>query len=55
MASLCPDHPGMPLEILDEMETTITISDINAGTFICTTSTYPVDITYIVYEYTLTN
>ena len=37
------------------METNITISDINAGTFVCTTATSPVDITYTVCDYTLTN
>ena len=38
------------------METTITISDFNAGTFICTTTTGPSTITYAVAEnFTLTN
>ena len=45
----------MPLEILDDMETTITLSDVNAGTFICTTATYPLDITYAICDQTLTN
>jgi hypothetical protein len=38
------------------METTITLSDLNAGTFIFTNTTGPSDITYIVTEdVTLTN
>ena len=46
----------MPLEILDDMETTtINISDYNAGTFVCTTVTYPLDVTYTVCDHTLTN
>ena len=38
------------------METTVTFSDLNAGTFIFTNTTGPSDITYIVTEdVTLTN
>ena len=38
------------------METTITLSDLNAGTYVFTNTTGPSDITYIVTEdVTLTN
>jgi hypothetical protein len=38
------------------MGTTVTISDLNAGTFIFTNTTGPTDVTYIVTEnVTLTN
>lgn len=37
------------------MTEVVTISDINAGTFVYTTSTGPKDVSNIVYEYTLTN
>jgi len=38
------------------METTITLSDLNAGTYVFTNTTGPSDITYIVAEdVTLTN
>lgn len=52
MVSLCLDLSEMPLEILDKMQTTISISDYNAGTFVYVTST---GATSIVYEYILTN
>jgi hypothetical protein len=35
---------------------TFTMSDVNAGTFVCTTTTGPADITYSQYEFvTLTD
>lgn len=37
------------------METTITISDWNAGTYTCTTTTGPYDVTYVISDSTLTN
>lgn len=41
------------------METTVTLSDLNAGTFVCTTATIAVGITSITYtvvdDITLTN
>jgi hypothetical protein len=44
----------VPLKTLDS--STITISDINAGTFVCTSITEQCDITYVITEnITLTN
>ncbi len=44
----------VPLKILDSL--TITISDWNAGMFVCTNTTAPVDVTYVISEnITLTN
>ena len=37
------------------MNYTITISDYNAGTFVCTTTTGTTDVTYVVCDNTLTN
>jgi hypothetical protein len=34
------------------MTTTITISDVNAGTFVFTNATAPIDITYIIVDTT---
>lgn len=33
----------------------ITISDYNAGTYLCTTITFPYDITYLISDSKLTN
>lgn len=43
-----------PLKTLDS--TTITISDWNAGTYVCINTTGPADVTYVISEnITLTN
>ena len=37
------------------MTYTITLSDINVGTYLCTTTIGPVDVTYLISDTTLTN